>query len=334
LYMNKLPQNTNDLHGKVARLWPYLTIAALIVVSYLVLFHTDLWRMSPAQAQVNVGKVGEAVTEQVTGAAAEHNADLSQAEAATESGETPQASTPQTETPAEGEAVPSIGEPIGESAQAGGEGEAAAPPSAESYSISSEGVGGRKLIDLTNEEIRQGLLDLTDVGGSEQIADALMPIILRFKIMVSPPENYGQLPDTQLPWKSTSTRYSPFDPVGVRTAQPAGAGHPIPPFPPVVSTTPETTRARITAQQVADNIKLKGVMGEAGDYLAILTLPTGEKIVKVGDEIGTLQDITFIVDDISLNSVRIRNTKKEDDKGVIQFVEEESIGVTEFSMSS
>ncbi len=332
--MNKLPQNTNDFHGKVSRLWPYLAIAALIVISYLVLFHTDLLRMSPAQAQVNVGKVGEAVTEQVTGAAAEHNADLSQAEAATESGETPQASTPQTGTPAEGEAAPSIGEPIGESAQAGGEADAAAPPSAASYSISTEGIGGKKLIDLTNEEIRQGLLSLTDVGGSEQITNALMPIILRFKIMVSPPENYAQLPDSQLPWKSTSTRYSPFDPVGVRTSQPAGAGHAMPPFPPVVSTTPETTRPRITAQQVADAIKLKGVMGEAGDYLAILTLPTGEKIVKVGDEVGTLQDITFVVDEISLNSVRIRNVKKEDDKGVIQFVEEESIGVTEFSISS
>ncbi len=323
--MNKLRGQPQEMNRRLEQMMPYAVIAVLLIVGYFILFHTG---NNTAQAQVNPGRVGEAVVEQITGAATERSAEIAEVEAELEDPGSTGMDFEEEEidiTPSEdmaGDSVELIEEPEEEMV------------SVMDFSLSSEGLGGKYINDLDQEELSQYLFQLEDTQGDPRCVNQLIPILQRFQVMTSPPRSWMHLEEDETPpWLSESRRYSPFDPVGGGGgAAPSMLGHPIPPFPPIERGV-DYVETGLTAQQVARSIKLVGVMGEAGDYMAILSAYGEDVVLNVGDEVITRENQTFIVEEISQTGVRIMNQARPQDKGLIQFVEQELSGI-EISISN
>lgn len=330
MLMNKLPGNNSDRQIQIARLIPYLSIGVLLVASYFILFHSGTGFMQSAQAQVDVGRVGEQIVETVTEAAGERQGELAEAEqemadpGITEDEEEPM------EVPEE---IAPEDLPPGESAEPEEEEREPVYIGPESpYYTSSEGLSGSSLESLPSDELRTLLLMLPQMQGNEGALDTLMPIIQRFQLMIQPPLAYERF-EGEPPWMSDSARYSPFDPVGLQPPPPRSQ-RPVPPFRPIPGVEGPTQGPDITAQMVANNINLVGVMGEEGEYLAILDIGGDQKVVSVGDEIGRRGEYAYLVDEISFGQVRIVREGRPEDTGIIFFTEQAGAGgVQEISIA-
>jgi len=316
----KLVKKGNNRENWTAAFVPYAAIVAVLIISYFVLFHTGLGSINSAQAQVNLGKVGEVVVDTVTEAATEKQAELNEA-----TGELESPGSTAEEGEGGGEEVP-VGQPA-DSGTAKGEPTDTGPGSA--YYMSREGLGGKNITELNEQELATYILQLTEVGGNTEYLELAMPIMERFQVMVSPPEVITE----EGVWLSGTRRYSPFDPVGGGPTKVAGpATKPIPPFQPMEELAGKKG-PEITAEQAARAIKLVGVMGEEGEYFAILNILGDEKIVRVGDELGPYLEQTYTVLEISLDAVKIANIAYPSDVGIVSFVERDVSGIIEFSIS-
>jgi len=328
MVMNTFPGNNGDRRAMLLRLLPYAGILVLLVAGYFVLFHSGLGSMPSAQAQVNYPRIGEQVVEGVTEAAAEHEAGLAGAGREVEA-----PGSAEVVEEREPEAVPSRELPPGESAEPEAE-EAKGPPvyvgPGSLYYTSSEGIGGKSFADLEPQELREFLMSIPEIGGSVTQVDSLMPLLLRFQTMAKPSEPYPQAGVP--PWQSGWRRYSPFDPIGGPATAIAPRARAVPPFPPLVRVEGREVRGP-TAQQVADALRLVGVMGEPGAYLVILSGFGYEKVLTVGEEIHRIGDFAYVVTDISLGEVRIARVGKPDDVGLIQFTPREGSGISELSIT-
>jgi len=314
----KLVKKENNRETGTAAFVPYAAIFAVLIISYFVLFHTGLGSINSAQAQVNLGKVGEVVVDTVTEAATEKQGELSEATGELESpGSTVEEG--------EGEEIP-VDLPA-DAAPAKGEPLDTGPGSA--YYMSREGLGGKNITELNDQELATYILRLTEVSGNISYLGLAMPIMKRFQVMVSPPEDITE----QGVWLSGTRRYSPFDAIGGGPSKVTGlAVRPVPPFQPLEDIV-DKKGPEITAQQAARAIKLVGVMGQEGEYFAILNIIGDEKIVRVDDELGPYLDQTYRVMEISMDAVRIANVAYPNDVGIVSFVERDVSGIIEFSIS-
>jgi hypothetical protein len=200
------------------------------------------------------------------------------------------------------------------------------------YYTSSQGLGGMELEDLSADELRALLLRLPQLQGMESALNTLVPVLQRFQLMIQPPLTLDDF-HGEPPWMSTSTRYSPFDPVGLQPPT-MRRQRPVPPFQPIPGVPAGPTGPDITAQMVANNINLVGVLGEAGSYLAILDIGGDQKVVGVGDEIGRRGEYAYVVDEISFGQVRIAREGRPEDTGIIFFTEQAGTGgVQELSIA-
>jgi len=313
-----------------SRIIPVATIVVLLGAVYVFMFRSDPGLVQSASAQVNPQRIGESITQQI------EQAPKSSLESAGGQASPPPAAG---ETPA-GEEIPVI---PAENAP----GETAQLPAAESgavnvsdtqpggkYYLDSEGVGGTKFTDLDAASVQALVLQIPDIARESPevqriLLDTLMPILLRFRTMVSPPKQFENIGTEQtVPWKSDSNRYSPFDIIG-GGGPPVGATQPVPPFPPLEQTGGPQEQGP-NAQQVASAFKLVGIIGEPGNYQAILSGPK-ELQVRVGDEFVTVGETTFMVADITIVAVRIVNKAQAGDQGLIQFVSRE--GIADVSIS-
>ena len=338
MLMNRLSEKKNK-QEKLGGLLPYAGIAALVVASYFVLFHTGVVLMPSAQAQgVDVGRIGEQAVGQVAEAAGEHEAQLGQTE----------------QELAKPEAAEGAAEPAGEGAVATpGElppGETAEPVAAERgtpvfvgqgspYYASSEDLGGTRLEDLGADELRGLLLQIPEIQAFRQVqireavVDVLLPCVQRFQVMIRPPVEYEGLTRQHPPWLSEARRYSPFDPVGVQ-GPPVARAHAVPPFRPIPGLEAAAERGpEITAQMVANNLELVGVMGELGHYLAIINVAGDQKVLGVGEEVGRRGEYAYMIDEISLGQVKIIREGRPEDAGIMFFTEREGSGISEVSIS-
>jgi len=322
---NKFEKNENSPAFKLTSAVPYIAIIAVVAVGYFVLFHTGVGSINSAQAQVNPGRIGDAIVDTVTGAAAESEAELSEAmgeledtgpDMGLEEGSEIAVDVPS----AELEEMVEIMEELYT-----GEGSA--------YFTSREGLGGKKLIELSQAELAADLLNLSEIGGNLQYLGLALPIMTRFQAMVSPPYEIGQ----DKPWLVSGTRrYSPFDmiTVGRPVTQPNVTG-PIPPIhSPYEDEEGPDDRPEISAVQVAQALKLVGVMGEADGYFAIINAQGSESIYRAGDKMGPYMNQTYIVTEITLDAVRIVNNAFPSDTAMIQFFERDISGIREFSISN
>jgi len=325
--MNMQPRQRREIQDRLSRYAPYATIFVLLVVSYFALFHSGVGFTNSANAQVNLGRVGEAAAETATGAASEHAADIAEVEGGLE-------------TPVDEGVEPDTDEPI-----------PAGDAPAESVEIISDGrympdtgpgtiwftdptgIDGTRIYDLTPQEMFDSLLALEDLQGSVEAATSMMPILLRFQTMVSPPmESWVE---DEEPWVSGERRYSPFDPVGMGDPTPTRRYEPVPPFqnplPGLVQT--DHTADMINAQSVAASLSLIGVFGDVGDYRAIISAGEYEKTVGVGEELITISQKTYIVEEITLLNIKIVNVDRPDDTALISFIDQERSGISELSFS-
>ncbi len=319
------------MHDKLGRIAPYATIVILLVVSYFALFHSGNGFMQTASAQTQPGRIGEAITDTVTGAAAEHSGDIAEVEAELDS---PASMEEETE-PAGPPEIDEADLPPGESAElgvdAGGQ-TVIDIREGTPYYTNAEGVGGNEFIEMDEDEIRLILMEVDAIMGSEAIVNSLMPLVLRFQEMVSPPvdpRTFGENP----PWTSESRRYSPFDPVGIQGG-PIRRSEAVPPFRnPLPGIDVVVDQPEINAEMVAQSISLVGVIGEPGSYQAILTAFGYERRVAIGDEVITISEKTYIISDISLLNIIITDNSNERDTAVIPFIEQERAGIAEMSFS-
>jgi len=198
------------------------------------------------------------------------------------------------------------------------------------YYTSSEGIGGRELSELGTDELQVFLQRIPEAQGS---MDVLLAILERFQFMIQPPLDYEEFEGSP-PWESDAARYSPFDPVGLQTPVSRRA-RPVPPFQPIPGIDGGPERGpEITAQLVANNLDIVGVMGEPGDYLAIIDVAGDQKVVAEGDEIGRRGEYAYLVDEISFGQVRIVRDGNPQDTGIIFFTEQQGGGgIAEISIS-
>lgn len=329
--MKKVPVLNPNRKHKAARL--FASVAALLLLAgWVVLFQPGYGIVQSASAQVNIQKVGEAVTETVGEAAGQSAQNLAGGEpSAPEQGEE-SAAGPEGIVLNPPENVP------GESAELAPEEETkvydTGPGSM--YYIDCSMVGGPSIVDLDAETLRAQIAQIETVASAPEPArtamiDTLFPILRRFQDMVSPPWDIKSLKEGESPpWLlADSRRYSPFDVVG-GGGPPAAAGKPVPPFPPLEQVGGQ--QPQVTSAQVASALRLVGVVGEPGSYLAVLRGPGGEELrLGVGDEVTRQGDAVFIVTDISLAAVRIANRARPNDQALVQFVSRE--GIADMSIS-
>lgn len=328
--MKKLIDKMPGLGDGLKRFAPYSLIFVLFLLGIFIVY-TGSALVNPARAQVNLGRVGEVVTDTVSEAAAERAGEIAEAEL-------------ELEGPGEViEVVPEEELPPPESAELEPQEpeltEEQARQISAQYETSSEGIGGKNFRDLTDYELRQNLDDIINMlwgASSEELVSGLLPIFQRFQIMVSNPKE--QVDDwVQPPWDSGTRRYSPFDPPGISGAPPIGI-RPVPaflnPMGPGIVQGPDL---QPTAQQIALITVLKGVMGEPGSYFAIL-IPPGESTeirVTQGDTIASWPigdtPANYIVTEITLSGVKIINENRPAEVGLIQFAAR--TGIPEISIS-
>jgi hypothetical protein len=311
-----------------SRIIPVATIVVLLGAVYVFMFRSDLGLVQSAGAQINPQRIGESITQQI------EQAPKSSLESAGGQASPPPAAA---ETPAGGEipVIPAENAP-GETAQPAetGAGTVYDTQPGSRFYVDSTGVGGTKFTDMDAASVQALVLQIPDIAKEapevqRMMLDTLMPILLRFRTMVSPPkafENVGA--EGTVPWKSDSSRYSPFDTVG-GGGPPVGAAQPIPPFPPLEQVGGPQEQGP-NAQQVASAFKLVGIIGEPGDYRAILTGPKSLQ-VRIGDEFVTVGETVFTVADITFGAVRIVNKARAGDTGLIQFVSRQ--GIADVSIS-
>ncbi len=315
---------------ELKRFAPHAVILVMFLLGIFIIYSGSAL-INPARAQVDLGRVGEVVTDTVSGAAAERAGEIAEAELELESPAEVIEEVPEEELP-----PPESIEVEPEEQEITEEQERAIIAQ---YHTSSEGIGGKKFRDLNDFELRQNLDDIITMifGASNEAAvSGLLPIFQRFQVMVSSP--YEQIDDwNQPPWDSGARRYSPFDPPGIAGAPPIGI-RPVPPFPnPLgvgVVRGPELTP---TARQIAQLTVLKGVMGEPGSYFAILIPPDGRAEIRVteGDSIATWPvgdtPANYIITEITLSGVKIINENKPAEVGLVHF--RARTGMPEISIS-
>jgi len=281
-----------------------------------------------ASAQVNVGRIGESVIEQVGEAQQEATQNAAEAMGATEGPE--EVEEPgEVEIPIEGVEA---GLPEGITEEMIEEAEAFV---AQRILPSPQGIDGPKFSELTIDQIRQGLLEL-DLVTPDQV-EFLLPIALRFQAMIQPPIEYANLPkDVEKPWQAKNTsRFSPFDQPGIsnpiRTRSES-----VPPFRPLtgdIDSGGKDDKEPFVSHIVALT-RLKGVIGTATGYRAIIEGAGYEKNVGVGDLLVEIGEFKFMVQDISLHEVKIIREDRPGDIGVISFGRRVPPGtITEFSIS-
>lgn len=324
--MEKPPTPESNESRALLRLILPAVFGVLLVAGYLVLSQPGLGVLPSAQAQVNVQRIGESVAETVTEEGSKTSLDV----AAEQTGEEGEA------TEEEEEVQPGV-EPIefeegelppGETAELGGGEEEAFPLP----SISTEGVGGTPIADLSPDEMREMLEELPETGGSKRVIDALMPILRRFQVMVSPPwSSPREFGAERKPWEADSRRYSPFDPVGQRTPGARARVEAIPPFPGFGGEERPGEKEHPTVEQFVRTLSLRGVVGEPGNYRAIISGQGQERQFGVGEEIATVGDSVFVVKEITMNGVRIENAAFSGEEALLQFVER--TGIADVSIS-
>ena len=313
---------------------PFVVVAIVIVAGYLAASYFGT--IQSANAQVNYGRIGQTVTEQITENAGRSSLD--------QAGGQPLEGAPEGAPSAGGaEGVvlggPGSFPPVGETAEPANEG---APPvtydisPGSQYYTSSEDIGGQRVQDLAPATLRALVAQIPlvtsqpDENYRQLIIATLVPILERFQVMVRAPAQAGSFPVGKGPWDSGSRRYSPFDIVG-GGGPPPGRSTPVPPFPPLQQEGGGQKAEGPTAADVASALKLVGVLGQPGNYTAILTGAGVEKRLAIGDEVGKIGDVVFIVTDISMSSVRIANQARPNDQGLIQFVSRQ--GIADISLS-
>jgi hypothetical protein len=325
---HQVPQSSDQ--GGIARFIPYATIIVLVVASWFVLFQPGVGIMKSASAQANVEKIGEDAAESVT-----ENAGRSSVDTATEQ---PPTEAPD-ETGAAGQAPVETGMPEGELPP--GESAETQPSTEEAestrtYYLDYEGIGRPSFTELTPEQIESALYNIRETKQNEVFIAKLVPIMLRFQTMVKPPWEYVE--GGNLPWDSGASRYSPFDTVGITGREPpVGRPEAIAPFPPLEQEAGPSAGARgePEAKDISAAFIVVGILGEPGDFLAIVD-GLGQRLqVRVGDEIPATANTSFVVTEISITmGVRIQNSKRESDTDIIHFAasDEKLSGVT-LSMS-
>jgi len=335
--MSKLPVLKQKINAMgITRFVPYAIGLVVLIVGFMGL-RSGLGLVGPASAQVNVQRVGEAAAEQATGAP---RSSLEQA------GEAATAAPAEGENPAGGEVSAGGAGELVLNEPANVPGETAAPadqtpavvyetgPGTRFY-VSEAGVGGVDIRDTDVPTLRSffGQMELIAVQ-PEPIRNSLIElgtsIMSRFQAMVSPPwdPKWLQAGETP-PWLADTHRYSPFDPVG-GGGPTAGPTKPVPPFPPL-ERTGGARQVEITAVQIAAGIELRGVLGEPGNYRAILRSGSTELNLGVGEDLVTIGDTTFVVTEVNLGSVRIASDKRPSDQALIQFVSR--AGIADISIS-
>lgn len=301
-----------------------LALIVLVLAAAVVVTLTQFGAVAPVQAQVNLGRVGETVTDTVGEAASETAGRYAEAEQEIEN---------PTPVEAGGDMGTEALEPaeVVEVAPEEEISEEMAQVITEQYYTSSEGISGKKFVELTDDEIRANLDEIVTAlsGSSNEIyVNALLPIFQRFQVMVSPPVD--QVEDfEQPPWESGERRYSPFDPPGIAGPGPGFGIEPVPPFTreepygPGGQTGPELV---IDAEMIAQLTRLKGVLSEGDSYVAILTIQGVEQRVRVGDylmyspgQVLVIGEDKYVVTEISMNSVKIQTENDTSDTGIIYF---------------
>lgn len=296
-------------------------IVALIigVIGLYLLFTPGFGLTEVAVAQVDPTRIGETVTESVGESTRQETEKVSEAMSATEG-------------PGETEGEPVDEEPQGDIADNPEPADSDQQDPLAGVEISAEGIGGKDITELTLPELYISLMKLDAV--TEVNYPFFIAIMARFQQMVRPPintENFDLAENP--PWISESRRYSPFDPVGTRPPVPAMQTRPLPPFQnPEVIAGPR--RPEVTAAQVASAFRITGVMGEPGNYRAILVGLNQEKTVTTGDIVAQMEDLVFIVEEITLNNVKVIKEGNSSDFGLISFGGRETHeSIQEFSIS-
>ncbi|MCX6646497.1 MAG: hypothetical protein NTY09_09090 [bacterium] len=75
----------------------------------------------------------------------------------------------------------------------------------------------------------------------------------------------------------------------------------------------------ITAEMVAQVLRLKGVLADGNDYIAIILILNQEKRLRVGDEVFNSGQRSYIITEIDMSSVKIQAADNSADVGVIHF---------------
>jgi len=284
-----------------------ISLGVILLASIAAFLTPGIGSLHPAGAQVNLQKIQEQTVGTISEGMSKTSLEQPQGE------ETPQPATPESPQPTMPEQLPP-----GESAE-----DLAQPPAqtfdtgeGSPYYISCEGLGGKHIADLDSETMRSLLAQLPQVQGNQEILDTLMPIMERFQVMVRPPME--KFEKGQEPWESGAKRYSPFDPAGGGAPPPRMT--PVPPFPPIAQKETGKPREEPTATDVASRLKLVGILGGEGNYVAILKMGTEEKRVSIGDELVRIGEAKFVIGDITLNAVKIINaTRPTEPAGIVQF---------------
>jgi len=330
--MKKQPVEKKNMKDVIRKYLPYGVIAALILVSGFILLRSESGLVGSVQAQTNPQAIGDTIVDTVTGAAAEHNAEIAEAEREIETaGDEPE--------PVEEEMAPSLEDVLGETAVPEMQGAPEVEPvfvgPGSPYYTSSEGLGGLNIVEMTYDELYRALFLLNEIQAAPNQTGAvsqLLPVVTRFQHMVTPPrevvEGVGINEEEDIPWESGARRYSPFDPVGVDSGVPSGRATPLPPFSfditgRDISTVDEGPEC--SASNVASSLTLKGVIGEVGNYRCILEGMGEEKELGVGEEVVYLCEKHYIVMEITLTMVVIADETDMSNRGVVQFGSREGI---------
>jgi len=307
-----------DYGERAKKFAPYAVIILVLAVGVIFVV-SQFGAVGPVQAQVNLGRVGNVVTETVGEAASETAGDYAQTQNEIENPTPPPAENQEVTEPAgtpgpEPVAVAPVEELTPEEAQ----------KMKEQFYTSTEGIGGKHFTELSDMEIRVSLDEIvTTLAGTqnELFVDALMPIFERFQIMVKPPVD--QVNDWALPpWESGERRYSPFDMPGMPNP---GTGLGLEPLPPFTNTQVygeppgENKGPDITAEMVAMVMRLKGVLADGNEFIAIVQVLNEEKRFKVGDEVFNSGQKSYVVTEIDMSSVKIQAADDSSDVGIIHF---------------
>lgn len=292
--MNRQQPQSND-QDKFARYVPFAAIVVLVVVSYFVMFQPGFGIINEASAQINPVAIGEDLAGQLSETAGRTSLDDAVEQPAEEAAPVDILET--------GATPPSVG-------TAGSELQ---------YTISDADVGGTDFKDLTPEEIREHLYQLPELRGSDVLIDKAMPVLIRFQTMVKPPWEWTEEGDD--PVESGARRYSPFDPVGLRHGPrgPRVTPFAMPPFPPLEDTGGLPERGEPNAYEAALASVVVGILGEPGNFLAIIEGGGERRQLRIGDEIQATERTTFVVTEISPSGVTIQNIHRTGDIGRIKF---------------
>ncbi len=321
--MNEQKAPQPDDRSSHARYFGYAAVFVLAIAGYFVLFQPGFGVLESARAQVNPVRIGESVAETIT----EHGGASSLDTAAEQMAE-------EAVREQEAEGIPGIEIPEelppGESAEAA-QVSIAGGVELPTYYISYEGLGGQDFRDMEDEELREALMLVPEVRGEARIADLMMPILRRFQVMTSPPTP-DPVGDEVPAWDSGMRRYSPFDALGRDGGTIPGPIHSIPPFPPLDLGEGPVSPDEPTAGQVARMLTIVGIIGEPGNYRAIIAGGGQQRLFQVGDVVEATERTSFVVEEITMSAVVIANETRSGDRAPILFTESDP-GISGISIS-